>query len=409
MTGVQPDQIRAELLQAARIASGATLVVQSAYDPESDDVTVMGIDGLGSELAQNGLRLIRRNLPDFEPTSIRSKGVGNRFSRSVYIEGKPAEARLDELARGVLHPYVLNLAGTLFSVRMVAMFPMLVEGVVVGALSFLSGDALNDGQRAISAGFARQAALTAECDRLKASLARQKGELEASKKLIVSAEERVRRDVAGLLHGAVQSQLLVAWYRLGLCEELMDRDPQGAHELLVQVREQIDHIREHEIREASHRLHPGILDVGLLPALRSLADRFGDVFQVEVSAGERITGLDNPGDNRIEPDLRFAAYRVIEEALTNSAKHASAKQVSVSLEVVKDELEIRIRDDGGGIDTKSIRSGLGLRAMAQHVGAMGGTVHVGTGDGGGGVEVLARFPFAPVRRAQRERTRSPRG
>lgn len=384
-----------EILKAARVASGATIVVHSAYDIAADEITVVGLDGMGSELAQNALRLIRRNLPDFDPQTIRAKGAGNRVSRTVYIEGKRVEARLDELARGVLHPYVMNLAGTLFSVRMAAMFPVLVEGRVRGALTFLSGEGLNESRTAVSAAFARQVALTIECEELKAGLEHQKAELDVTRKLIVSAEERVRRDVAGLLHGAVQSQLLVAWHRLGLCEELMDRDPQGAHELLSQVRGQIDHIREHEIREASHRLHPGILDVGLLPALRSLADRFGDVFQVEVAAGPTIVELDNPGNNRVEPDLRFAAYRVVEEALTNSAKHAAARHVEVNLEVAGGELEIRIRDDGGGIDTKSIRSGLGLRAMAQHVGAMGGTVHVGGGSGQGGVEVLAKFPFAP--------------
>lgn len=386
-----------ELVDYARAATDAPIVALASYDPVQDVATVEAIAGLGAE----GVRKAVSGLPKAFRARLErlsSRGSVNEAVSLCYLEAKPVAASFATLAAGIVPAAAIPMVERVAGLHHGLLIPLLVEGRVAGSLSFITRREIGGPVRRTCEAFARQAALTLEKARLVDRLESHALELEESRRLMISAEERVRRDVAALLHGQVQTQLLVAWHRLGLADELMERDPTGARELVVQVRGQIDDIREHGIREASHRLHPGILDVSLLPAVRSLAATFEDLFDVELTSGPDLAVYDDPGDNRLSPDLRLAAYRVIEEALGNTAKHSGATRSSVRLDVIESNLQVIIADDGKGIDTKAIRGGLGLRSMSQHVGAMGGTVHIGNRDGGG-VEVLARFPVdaAPLR------------
>lgn len=386
-----------ELVDYARAATEAPIVALASYDPEQDLATLEAIAGLGAE----GVRKALGELPKAfraRLDRLSSRGSVNEAVSRCYLEAKPVAAPFATLAAGIMPAVAISMVERVTDLHHGLLIPLLVEGRVAGSLGFITRRELGGSVRRTCEAFARQAALTLEKARLLERLESHALELDESRRLMISAEERVRRDVAALLHGQVQTQLLVAWHRLGLADELMERDPLGARELVVQVRDQIDDIREHGIREASHRLHPGVLDVGLLPAVRSLAATFEDLFDVELTSGPELAAYDDPGDNRLSPDLRLAIYRVIEEALGNCAKHSRATQAWVRLDVVDSSLQVTIGDDGVGIDIKAIRGGLGLRSMSQHVGAMGGTVHIGNREGGG-VEVLARFPLdaAPLR------------
>ena len=99
-------------------------------------------------------------------------------------------------------------------------------------------------------------------------------ELNRSRFRMASAEEGLRKEIAEMLHGKVQTSLLVAWHRLGECEGLLEKDPSEAKALLQEIREELDRIREREVREASHSLHPSVIRVGLLPAVRTLLESF---------------------------------------------------------------------------------------------------------------------------------------
>lgn len=386
-----------ELVDYARAATDCPIVALASYDPQQDVATIEAVAGLGGEGVQRAIAgLPKAFRARLERLSVR--GTVNEVAVRCYVEAKPVAGPFSVIAEGIVPAVAVPMVERVAGIHNGLLIPLLVEGRVAGSLTFLTRRELGGAQRRTCEAFARQAALTLEKARLLDRLESHSLELEESRRLMISAEERVRRDVAALLHGQVQTQLLVAWHRLGLADELMERDPTGARELVLQVRDQIDDIREHGIREASHRLHPGILDVSLLPAVRSLAATFEDLFDVELTSGPELAAYDDPGDNRLSPDLRLAIYRVIEEALGNTAKHAGATRSWVRLDVIESTLQVTIADDGGGIDTKAIRGGLGLRSMSQHVGAMGGTVHIGNRDGGG-VEVLARFPLdaAPLR------------
>jgi PAS domain S-box-containing protein len=220
-------------------------------------------------------------------------------------------------------------------------------------------------------------------------------DLQRSREQIITAEENLRREIAEMLHGTVQTRLLLVWHRLGQAISLLDTDPEQARRLLAEARDDIDDIREREVRQASHLLHPAIIRVGLLPALRSLADRYSERFQVSVRTDPALTRLDDPTQNRIPERLRLIAYRIAEEALSNVDRHARAGRVEIGLRAVGDTgIEIEVWDDGQGFDPERTEPGLGLSTIAARVGQAGGIWRI-TSAPGQGTRLSAYLPLTP--------------
>jgi signal transduction histidine kinase len=206
---------------------------------------------------------------------------------------------------------------------------------------------------------------------LLAQLQVQVEELARSRGMITEAEERLRRELSEVLHSRVQNQLLMVWYRLEDCQELLGRDPSAAARLIAEVREQVDQIREKDVRELSHRLHPSIIRAGLLPALETLAEGMPRL-DVAIVPDPDVEALDHAAHNGISETVRLTAYRVVEEALGNVAKHAQTTDVEVALRIVDGSLAISVRDEGRGFDPHTLRVGLGLGSIAARVERMSG-------------------------------------
>jgi signal transduction histidine kinase len=220
------------------------------------------------------------------------------------------------------------------------------------------------------------------------------GELQRSRQQVTAAEERLRREIAELLHGRVQSRLIVAWHRLGQCQRLLMSDPTEASRILTDVRDEIDHVREQGLRQASHLLHPAVISVGLAPAVRALLARYDEGFTSAVHVDERLGELDDAEENLLPEPLRLTAYRVLEEILANVYRHAQASRVTVRLGVdALDRLSIVVQDDGRGFDARARRSGLGLVSIAGRVGQVGGVWSIDSAPGAG-TTVAVALPLA---------------
>jgi CheY-like chemotaxis protein len=246
----------------------------------------------------------------------------------------------------------------------------------------------------VAAAYTRQALLAEENARLLGMLRQQLQELERSRRLIATADERLRQEIAELLHSRVQNRLLLAWYRLEECREVMADQPARARSLLEEASQQLDQVREHDVRQASHLLHPSIIQVGLVPAVERLAEDFLPQFRVELAVDGALAQLDDPEQNRLPEPVRLAAYRVLEEALGNAARHARASRVDVALGVRDEQLAIRVRDDGQGFDPRGVRVGLGLSCIAARVGCVAGSWRV-TSAIGQGTALEAFLPLEP--------------
>jgi signal transduction histidine kinase len=217
---------------------------------------------------------------------------------------------------------------------------------------------------------------------LLAQLQAQVEELARSRGLITQAEERLRRELSEVLHSRVQNRLLMVWYRLEEAQALMASDPAAAAQLVAEIRQQVDDIREQDVRELSHRLHPSIIRAGLLPALESLTEDFPRL-EIAIDADPQVRELDNAARNAIPEAVRLTAYRVVEESLGNIVKHAEANHVDVHLSVDRGELSIVVADNGRGFDVHAVRPGLGLGSIAARVGSIGGQWSIESAPGRG--------------------------
>jgi two-component system, NarL family, sensor histidine kinase UhpB len=135
-------------------------------------------------------------------------------------------------------------------------------------------------------------------------------------------------------------------------------------------------------------LRPPLLDqLGLRAAIRALARDF------ETRTGVRTHVEVAAPDDPLDASLTTTAYRILQEALTNVARHAGASRVDIALRVTPRDVTLEVRDDGCGISAQELesRNALGLLGMRERARSCGGDVHV-IGTPGQGTIVRAAFP-----------------
>jgi signal transduction histidine kinase len=177
---------------------------------------------------------------------------------------------------------------------------------------------------------------------------------------------RIERD----LHDGAQARLVAVGMTLGLIESLIDKDPVAARKLISEARESSAKALS-ELRDLVRGVHPPVLaERGLGDAVRALA--------LDAPVPTTVT-VDMP-EGRAPAPIEAAVYFAVSEALTNAAKHAAAKRVSISVEHDGRALYATVTDDGRGGADPSV--GSGLRGMRHRLGAFDGTVRVSSPPGG---------------------------
>jgi signal transduction histidine kinase len=195
--------------------------------------------------------------------------------------------------------------------------------------------------------------------------------LTASRARIVTAADTTRRRIERDLHDGAQQRLVSLALRLRGTVHATPRPENG--ELAAEMELVADGLTEvlDELREIASGLHPPALaEGGLGLGLKGLARRSAVPVRLEVGVDERLP----------EP-IELAAYYVVAEALTNTAKHADASVVDVRAESGEGMLQVRIQDDGrGGAD---LTRGTGLLGLADRVEALGGRLSLHSPPGAG--------------------------
>ena len=200
------------------------------------------------------------------------------------------------------------------------------------------------------------------------------------------AEERIRKEIAALLHGRIQNQLLSLVFQMGELEREWKAAPPEALAQLRAIRDNLDRVRDREVRIASHRLYPALLDMGLAAALHMLGERYLPHFAISYVVDPAFSALDAPLDNKLPMPLRETAYRLVEEALSNAQRHSAASRVEVTLGLSGahgERIAIGVRDNGRGADEQAIMPRLGLRTVEARVRNLGGTWRFQTAPGQG--------------------------
>jgi signal transduction histidine kinase len=140
-----------------------------------------------------------------------------------------------------------------------------------------------------------------------------------------------------------------------------------------------------DLRALITELRPAALDqLGLVAALEGLARRSAEVEGLEIGLAVRVE------EEALEPELKTAVYRLVQEALTNVAKHARAARVDVTVAQARDEVRVHVADDGRGFDAAEPTAGFGVAGMRERAALMGGRLAIETASTG--TTVTAVFP-----------------
>ncbi len=205
--------------------------------------------------------------------------------------------------------------------------------------------------------------------------------LQALSHRLVAIQEAERRKIALELHDEI-GQLLT-----GLKLQLDTNPENGA--ALVKARALADDLIQ-KVRNLSLDLRPTMLDdLGLLPALLWHFDRFTSLTGVQVNFSQN--GL---VDNRYAPEIETTTYRLVQEALTNVARHSGAHEASVRVGHRDGVMTIQVEDRGGGFmaETELTSSRTrGLRGMQERVALVGGSITIDSVPGWG-TSILVELP-----------------
>lgn len=205
----------------------------------------------------------------------------------------------------------------------------------------------------------------------------------------VQLQEEERRQIARDLHDAAGQTLTAIRINLQLLADGFVR-PGGADKAIELARRTTGLVDEtvEEIRRAVQSLGASVLeDVGLVRAIERMCDDLADRTGVVV---ERHIALDEP----LPFVLETTCYRVVQEALTNVTRHASAAHVEVDVEIDDGDLRVSIADDGRGFTPHEVDKGRsrGLVGMRERVELLGGRLELSTRKGGG-ARVAATLPI----------------
>jgi PAS domain S-box-containing protein len=233
----------------------------------------------------------------------------------------------------------------------------------------------------------------AEEERIKHAAALAKAEeLQRSRQRMVTIQESVRREIAQQLHGSVQNRLIILLHRLMEMERTAPTE-ELANEL-GDLRQKLVELLESQVRSISHRLYPSILRRGLIAALQSLGDQFEAAMAVEMELDDELIRRERANPQLILEQVRLAAYRIAEEALTNAVKHAKASKVTIKLELSSEDwLRLTVQNDGQGFDLGSTPSGQGILMMQDYAEVVGGNCIVRSAPDTGTI-VTAILPFS---------------
>jgi signal transduction histidine kinase len=209
--------------------------------------------------------------------------------------------------------------------------------------------------------------------------AESRAQLTASRARVVATGDEMRRRLERDLHDGAQQRLVSLALVLRVAQDEVPADLPSLRSDIGQAAVDLTEVVD-DLREIARGIHPSILaESGLGSALRALARR--SAVPVDLKVGTR---------SRYPAPLEVAAYYVVSEALTNTAKHAGASRAEVSLEERGDALRLSVRDDGAG--GAEPRGGSGLIGLHDRVEALGGSILV-ISPVGHGTAIYASLPL----------------
>jgi PAS domain S-box-containing protein len=370
------DVVLQQAVEAAWQLSASDLAVIALRDPHSDTMRIRYEAGQSRSGVYKGFTLER------------GKGIGGL----AWERGWPVRTdnRLEDPRISRDYDHAVHDEGIVTTLAV----PILIDNEVEGLLwvNNRSPRPFTERDEVILIRLATYAAIALRNAQLFEHVQSANERLAALSRQLIEVQEAERRHLARELHDDLGQLLTVLWLNLVRLRE--DPGPLRSEQLDESLRS-VSHLVE-EVRSRSLDLHPSVLDdLGLVPALEWYVERHAG------SAGLSATVSAEPGGLRWPPEIEGACFRVTQEALTNVARHARARNVRVELRRLPSALELTIRDDGVGFDVEAARrnamqgESLGLLGMQERVQLAGGRLTIDSTPGAG-TRIRVSFPAAPA-------------
>jgi PAS domain S-box-containing protein len=280
-------------------------------------------------------------------------------------------------------------AQTGFSTRSLLCVPLKSKERTIGALEALNKpDGFTQADLHLLSTLAAPVATAIENARLFKEVRVGREQLQSLSRRLVEMQEAERAHVARELHDETGQALSGMLLSLSLLEQEADQ-PKAVKDRTSELLVLVDDMLENLHRLAMN-LRPATLDhLGLLPTLEQYVETFEEQYNIETQF--EIVGL---GSDRLPPEMETALYRIVQESLTNVARHAQATRVDVLVARRDDQVVTIVEDNGSGFDPESAMqtSRLGLLGMRERAEMLNGRLVIESVPGSG-TTVLVEVPY----------------
>ena len=262
---------------------------------------------------------------------------------------------------------------------------------VIGTITLATTHgAFTDDDLMLLEGVAGQAAVAIQNSRLFDETLAGRERLRALSHRLVEAQESERRSIAHELHDEIGQTLTLAKLNIQTLERLPEAEPvrEGLRQCASNVEDSLQ-----RVRDISVNLRPSTLDdLGLVAAIRWMVYRSAKQAGLTAHVDDRLQGKEIPAA------VETTCFRVAQEAVTNTIRHARAQQIRVQIALQEASIQLTVEDDGEGFEVDEMFSrasgghSLGLLGMQERVALLEGDLHISSKPGAG-TEVRVRLPL----------------
>jgi signal transduction histidine kinase len=339
------------------------------------------------ELVQRGRLVVAAGAGELPPGLIGRQVTLGDSAASAALRTRQAQRLQEPLTRVRFDEHGLGTLGVAASGGMIVplIFQNHAYGVLVAVDRVHGGPEFTKDDERLLEAFAASAATAVATAQSVAS--------ERQRQRLAAAEAERQRWARELHDDTLQS---LSALRVGLSTAKRSGKPEALEQAVAGA---IDHLEEGitNLRALITDLRPASLDdLGAAAAIHALCER-AERHGIDVDVSIELAD----DQARHLPEVETAMYRIVQEALTNAAKHGDAKRAVV--EVHEDETDIRmsVRDDGAGFDPSEQTEGFGLLGMQERVHLLDGTLEIDSAPGRG-TTIVASFPTRRVSSAAPE-------
>ncbi|MGJ8619162.1 MAG: sensor histidine kinase [Methylophilaceae bacterium] len=196
---------------------------------------------------------------------------------------------------------------------------------------------------------------------------------------VIKVQETERKRIARDLHDDLGQYLNAI--KVQAANLLMENKNTDTQKSVQKIIETADHSYQ-AARRMMHSLRPVALDeLGLAAALEHLVETWSST---QISTDNQTIYLININDNidQFDEQINIGIFRIVQESLTNIAKHAKASVAEINIICSDSSLELRVKDDGVGFNTAMPNKGYGLMGIADRAEALGGTLRINSSNVG---------------------------